>query len=104
MPPCCRRSRDNKGSLAVAPGVTLASSRTRCLDCGPRLLLTIHQREKLGRTPVPASLQGELQPTIYRFKLGLFEVATILDGKSIREGLHPNFGGNASAASVHCLL
>jgi glyoxylase-like metal-dependent hydrolase (beta-lactamase superfamily II) len=52
---------------------------------------------------VPASLQGELQPTIYRFKLGGFEVATILDGKSLREGLHPNFGGNASAAAVHAL-
>jgi glyoxylase-like metal-dependent hydrolase (beta-lactamase superfamily II) len=52
---------------------------------------------------VPASLQGELQPTIYRFKLGGFEVATILDGKSIREGLHPSFGGNASAEAVHAL-
>ena len=52
---------------------------------------------------MPASLQGELQPTIYRFKLGGFEVSTILDGKSIREGLHPNFGGNASADAVHAL-
>lgn len=52
---------------------------------------------------MPASLQGELQPTIYRFRLGGFEVATILDGKSIREGLHPNFGGNASAEAVHAL-
>ena len=50
-----------------------------------------------------ASLQGELQPTIYRFKLGGFEVATILDGKSLREGLHPSFGGNASAEEVHAL-
>ena len=52
---------------------------------------------------MPASLQGELQPTIYRFKLGGFEVATILDGKSIRDNLHPNFGGNASAEEVHAL-
>ena len=52
---------------------------------------------------MPASLQGELQPTIYRFKLGGFEVATFLDGKSMREGLHPNFGGNASAEAVHAL-
>ena len=44
---------------------------------------------------MPASMQGEMQPTIYRFKLGGFEVATILDGKSIRDGLHPTFGGNA---------
>ena len=48
-------------------------------------------------------MQGEMQPTIYRFKLGGFEVATILDGKSMRDGLHPNFGGNASADEVHAL-
>jgi len=52
---------------------------------------------------VPASLNGELQPTFYRFKLGGFEVATILDGKSIRDNLHPNFGGNATAEEVHAL-
>jgi len=48
-------------------------------------------------------MQGEMQPAIYRFKLGGFEVTTILDGKSIRDGLHPNFGGNASADEVHAL-
>jgi len=52
---------------------------------------------------VPASLHGELQPTIYRFKLGGFEVATILDGKSVRDNLHPNFGGNSTAEEVHAL-
>jgi glyoxylase-like metal-dependent hydrolase (beta-lactamase superfamily II) len=52
---------------------------------------------------VPAPMQGEMQPSIYRFKLGGFEVATILDGKSMREGLHPAFGGNASAEEVHAL-
>ena len=52
---------------------------------------------------MPASMLGEMQPTIYRFKFGAFEVATILDGKSIRDGLHPNFGGNAAAAEVHAL-
>ena len=36
---------------------------------------------------------GEMQPTIYRFKLGGFEVATIMDSKVIRDGLHPSFGG-----------
>lgn len=52
---------------------------------------------------MPASLHGELQPTIYRFKLGGFEVATILDGKSVRDNLHPNFGGNSTAEEVHAL-
>ena len=50
-----------------------------------------------------ASLQGERQPTIYRFKLGAFEVATLLDAKAIREGLHPHYGANASADEVHAL-
>jgi len=52
---------------------------------------------------VPASLQGELQPTIYRFKLGGFEVTTVLDAKAIREGLHPHYGANASADEVRGL-
>ncbi len=52
---------------------------------------------------MPASLQGALQPTFYRFRLGGFDVATILDGKSIRDNLHPNFGGNATADEVHAL-
>jgi glyoxylase-like metal-dependent hydrolase (beta-lactamase superfamily II) len=52
---------------------------------------------------MPASLQGALQPGIYRFKLGGFEVATILDAKAIREGLHPHYGANASADEVQAL-
>lgn len=52
---------------------------------------------------MPASLQGELQPTIYRFKLGEFEVATVLDAKAIREDLHPYYGANASADEVMAL-
>ena len=43
---------------------------------------------------MPASLQGELQPTIYRFKLGGFEAATILDCEVVRDGLHPMYGAN----------
>jgi len=50
-----------------------------------------------------ASLQGVLQPGVYRFKLGGMEVATILDSKSIREGIHPLYGANASADEVHAL-
>ena len=42
---------------------------------------------------MPAPLQGELQPTIYRFKFGEFEIANIMDSKVVREGLHPSFGG-----------
>lgn len=52
---------------------------------------------------MPASLQGPLQPGVYRFKLGGMEVATILDSKSIRDGLHPHYGANAAADEVHAL-
>jgi glyoxylase-like metal-dependent hydrolase (beta-lactamase superfamily II) len=79
---------------------------------GPRLfpldrsrpqLLSIRRRDNTRRTKVAASLQEELQPTIYRFKLGEFEVATVLDAKAIREGLHPHYGANASADEVMAL-
>jgi glyoxylase-like metal-dependent hydrolase (beta-lactamase superfamily II) len=43
---------------------------------------------------VPASMQGELQPFIYRFQFGGFEVANIMDSKVVREGLHPSFGAD----------
>ena len=52
---------------------------------------------------MPASLQGELQPTIYRFKLGEFEVANIMDSKVMREGLHPSFGGEQPVAEMEAL-
>ena len=48
-------------------------------------------------------MNGEMQPTIYRFKLGGFEVATIMDSKVIRPGLTPSFGGEAGAAEVKAL-
>jgi glyoxylase-like metal-dependent hydrolase (beta-lactamase superfamily II) len=47
--------------------------------------------------------QGVLRPSIYRFKLGGFEVTSILDGVAQREGLHPNYGANAPAEAVQAL-
>jgi len=52
---------------------------------------------------VPAPMQGELQPALYRFKLGGFEVMPIMDSKVIRSGLSPSFGGEAQAAEVKAL-
>ncbi len=52
---------------------------------------------------MPASMQGEMQPTVYRFKLGDFEVATIMDSKVVRAGLTQSFGGEAAAAEVKAL-
>jgi glyoxylase-like metal-dependent hydrolase (beta-lactamase superfamily II) len=45
-------------------------------------------------------MQGELQPSVYRFKFGDFEIANILDGKVIRDGLHPSFGPEQSAETA----
>ncbi len=52
---------------------------------------------------MPAPMHGPLQPGVFRFKLGGFQIATLLDGKSVRDKLHPNFGGNASDEEVHAL-
>ncbi|MGA7955658.1 MAG: MBL fold metallo-hydrolase, partial [Xanthobacteraceae bacterium] len=52
---------------------------------------------------MPASMQGELQPTVYRFKFGSFEIANILDGKVVRDGLHPGFGPERSADEAQSL-
>src|SRR5258705_7635012 len=49
------------------------------------------------------SMKGEMRPAIYRFRLGSFEVATILDSKIIREGLTPSHGGEALAGEVRAL-
>jgi len=73
------------------------------LDCSWSQLLSIRQRRKKRENQVPASPQGELQPTLYRFRLGEFEIATVLDAKAIREGLHPHYGANASVDEVHAL-
>ena len=48
-------------------------------------------------------MQGELQPSVYRFKLGDFEITNILDGKAIRDGLHPSFGPEQSAEAAKAL-
>src|SRR6202521_5147211 len=45
-------------------------------------------------------MQGEMQPTIYRFKFGGFEIANIMDSKVIRAGLHPSFGGEQPAQAA----
>ena len=44
-----------------------------------------------------ATMQGAMQPAIYRFKFGNFEITNILDGKVIRHGLHPSFGPERGA-------
>lgn len=52
---------------------------------------------------MPSSMQGKMQPGIYRFKLGDFEVTNICDGTVQRSPLHPTFGANAAADEAHAL-
>lgn len=52
---------------------------------------------------MPAPMHGATQPTIYRFKLGTFDVTTLLDAKAVRGPMHPTYGANASADEVQAL-
>jgi glyoxylase-like metal-dependent hydrolase (beta-lactamase superfamily II) len=52
---------------------------------------------------MPAPLLGHLRPNTYRFRLGAFEVTTILDGGQARQGISPPFGVSQSAATVAAL-
>jgi len=44
-----------------------------------------------------------MRPAIYRFRLGGFEIANILDSEIVREGLSPSHGGEALAHEVKAL-
>ena len=48
-------------------------------------------------------MYGETLPATFRFTLGGFEVATIMDSYVIRPGLTPSFGGEAQADEVRAL-
>jgi glyoxylase-like metal-dependent hydrolase (beta-lactamase superfamily II) len=50
-----------------------------------------------------SKMLGVLRPSVYRFKLGAFELTTILDGVTQRGGPRPPFGGNVPAEDVSAL-
>lgn len=47
--------------------------------------------------------QGPLRPTLYRFKLGGFEMMTVLDSFAARDGLASVHGGGAGTGEVEAL-
>lgn len=51
-----------------------------------------------------APMLGVMRPSIYRFKLGAFEVTTILDGFVQGNGPHPTFGSNQPAETVQAVV
>ncbi|MFK7941728.1 MAG: MBL fold metallo-hydrolase [Paracoccaceae bacterium] len=57
----------------------------------------------VGPSLAEAPMQGLQRPHLYRFKLGAFEVTTILDGAIQLDGPHPIFGQNATAEEVQSL-
>jgi glyoxylase-like metal-dependent hydrolase (beta-lactamase superfamily II) len=52
---------------------------------------------------MPAPLFGHLRPNTYRFRLGGFEVTTILDGGQVRQGVNPPFGVDRGTATLAAL-
>ncbi len=47
-----------------------------------------------------APMMGVVRPSVYRFKLGDFEITNILDGYVVRPGPHPIFGQDQKETSV----
>jgi glyoxylase-like metal-dependent hydrolase (beta-lactamase superfamily II) len=47
-----------------------------------------------------APLLGALRPCVHRFRLGAFEVTTILDGAQVRSGVSPPFGVDQGAQEI----
>ena len=52
---------------------------------------------------MPAQMLGPIRPVVQRFKLGQFEVVTVLDGAMAREGVSPPFGLGQPAAALAAL-
>lgn len=57
---------------------------------------------RLGITPAFAATEklGPTTPTVYRFELGDFEIATVADGAIQLDGPHPIFGNDQSPEDV----
>lgn len=56
---------------------------------------------RLARAAAP--MLGPAKPSVYRFKLGAYEVTTILDGAIQLDGPHPIFGANQKPEDVQKL-
>lgn len=50
-----------------------------------------------------SNMLGVIRPSVHRFKLGEFEITTILDGVTPRDGPHPMFGSNVEPETLHAL-
>ncbi len=56
------------------------------------------------RANAAAPMLGVMRPSVYRFKLGSFEITNILDGVRVGPGPHPTFGQDQTAEALHALM
>jgi len=52
---------------------------------------------------MPAEMKGQLRPTLYRFKLGEFEMMNVLDSFAVRDGLASVHAGGATPGDLEAL-
>ncbi len=62
----------------------------------------LHHASSAAKAAPP--MQGTAAPKFHRFKLGEFEVTTLLDGSPVFDGPHPIFGMDQPAEAVHELM
>lgn len=87
----------------MSPTSTTLSRRTALLGAlGASAVLTAGG---LPARPARAAapMLGAAKPSVYRFKLGAFEVTTIADGAVEVDGPHPIFGANQKPEDVQAL-
>src|SRR5262249_27307181 len=80
-----------------------APTRRHALKLGGGVALAAAAGAIPGLAQAAAPMLGVLRPQIYRFKLGSFEITTILDGFVQNPSLHPTFGGDQPAEAVAAL-
>lgn len=73
------------------------------VGAGAALAMPYVLRHAAAPAQAAAPMLGESRPDHYRFKVGDFEVTTILDGARVSDGPHPTFGNDQPAEEVQKL-
>ena len=83
---------------------TTMGRRTALAAVGGAALAPLALAAGIRPARAAAPMMGPAGPTFYRFKLGGFEVTTLLDGTIQAEGPHPIFGQDQTAEAAAELL
>ena len=89
---------------AVFPSGTRLSRRQVLTSSAALAVASLVARGISGPVHAAAAMLGTKQPTHYRFKLGAFELTTILDADAFIDGPWPLIGKNASQGQVDQLM